>query len=60
MKLVLTEKERSELLQLVQEEFEEIQAELHHTKEPGYRETLKRRHVVLEGLLKRLQSNASG
>jgi GNAT superfamily N-acetyltransferase len=59
MQLVLTYEEKTEVLELVREEFEEIQAELHHTKDPGYRDTLKRRHVVLDGLLKRLQTDAS-
>ena len=60
MQLVLTEEERSELVHLVQEEFQEIQVEVHHTKARDYRDTLKRRHVVLEGLLKRLQSDTTG
>jgi hypothetical protein len=57
MQLVLNEEEKRELLTLVQEEYKEIQAEFHHTKEHNYRDTLKRRHVVLEGLLKRLQGD---
>lgn len=60
MQLVLTDEEKTEVLELVREEFEEIQTELHHTKNPGYRDTLKRRHVVLEGLLKRLQTDTGG
>jgi len=57
MQLVLNEQEKTELLELVREEYEEVQVELHHTKENDYRDSLKRRHVVLEGLLKRLQGD---
>jgi len=57
MQLVLNEEERTELLELVQEEYKELQVEIHHTQEHGYRDALKRRHVVLEGLLKRLQGD---
>jgi hypothetical protein len=60
MQLVLTDEERTEVLELVREEFEEVQAEFHHTKKPSYRDALKRRHAVLEGLLKRLQTDTSG
>jgi 2,3-bisphosphoglycerate-independent phosphoglycerate mutase len=57
MQLELNEEEKRELLELVQEEYKEVQTEFHHTKEQNYRDILKRRHVVLEGLLKRLQGN---
>jgi hypothetical protein len=57
VQLVLNKEEKMELLELVQEEYEEVQVEIHHTKEPNYRDTLKRRHVVLEGLLQRLQGD---
>jgi len=55
MQLELNDEEKRELLELVQEEFKEVQTEFHHTKAQDYRDTLKRRHAVLEGLLKRLQ-----
>ena len=60
MQLELNEQEKAEILELVREEFKEIQAEFHHTKEAAYRETLKRRHVILDGLIKRLQSDSRG
>ena len=55
MQLTLNEEEKRELLELVQVGYKELQAELHHTKDPSYQDLLKRRHVVLEGLLTRLQ-----
>jgi len=56
----LNEAEITEIVELVREESEEVQTELHHTKEPDYRDNLKRRHVVLEGLLKRLGHDTTG
>ena len=55
MQLTLNEEEKRELLELVQVGYKELQVELHHTKDPSYHDILKRRHVVLEGLLTRLQ-----
>ena len=60
MQLILNEAEITEIVELVREESEEVQTELHHTKEPDYRDNLKRRHVVLEGLLKRLGHDTTG
>ena len=55
MQMTLNKEEKGELLELVQVGYKELQAELHHTKDPSYQDILKRRHVVLEGLLTRLQ-----
>ena len=55
MQMILNEEEKGELLGLVQEGYKELQTELHHTKDPSYQDILKRRHIVLEGLLARLQ-----
>ena len=56
MQMTMNEEEKGELLELVQVGYKELQTELHHTKDPGYHDILKRRHVVLEGLLTRLQA----
>ncbi|HUI07157.1 MAG TPA: hypothetical protein VL486_09140 [Verrucomicrobiae bacterium] len=54
MQLDLTEEERQELVEMVRNEHANINPEFHHTKEPAYREELKKRQALLEGLLSRL------
>ena len=55
MQMTMNEEEKGELLELVQVGYKELQAELHHTEDPSFQDILKRRHVVLEELLTRLQ-----
>jgi len=54
VQLDLSEKERQELVEMVRNEHANINPEFHHTKEPAYREELKKRQALLEGLLSRL------
>jgi hypothetical protein len=54
MQLDLSEEERQELVEIIRNEHANINPEFHHTKEQGYRETLKKRQALLEGLLLRL------
>jgi hypothetical protein len=54
MQLDLTEEERQELIEIIRNEHANINPEFHHTKEHSYRETLKKRQALLEGLLRRL------
>ena len=54
MQLDLTEDERLELVEIVRNEHANINPEFHHTKELAYREELKKRQALLEGLLRRL------
>jgi len=54
VQLDLTEEERQELVEMVRNEHANINPEFHHTKEPAYREELKKRQALLEGLLSRL------
>lgn len=55
MQLQLTETERSELLMLVREAYAETNPELRRTMDHGYREQVRERRVVLEGLLQQLE-----
>jgi len=57
MQLDLSEEERQELVEMVRNEHANINPEFHHTKEPSYREKLKKRQAVLEGLLRRLDGS---
>jgi len=54
MQLDLSEEERAELVAMVRNEHANINPEFHHTKEPAFREALKKRQALLEGLLHRL------
>ena len=57
MQLDLTEEERLALVEMVRNEHADINPEFHHTKEAAYREQLKKRQALLEGLLHRLGGN---
>lgn len=57
MQLDLSEEERQELVEMVRNEHANINPEFHHTKELAYRERLKQRQALLEGLLRRLGGN---
>ena len=54
MQLDLTEEERSELVEMIRNAHANINPEFHHTKEAAFREELKKRQALLEGLLRRL------
>jgi len=54
MQLELTELERRELTNLVSAAHTDLGAEIHHARGNHYREILRQRRVVLDGLLKRL------
>ena len=54
MQLELTEQERQELANLVMAAHGDMGSEIHHARDNQYRETLRARRLVLEGLLKRL------
>ena len=54
MQLDLTEEERQELFEMIRNDHANINPEFHHTKELAYREQLKKRQALLEGLLHRL------
>jgi hypothetical protein len=56
MQLELTEQEKEQLVALVKTAIEEISPEIHHAMDHDYREQLRQRRAVLEGLLKRLTS----
>lgn len=57
MELVLTEAERKELAELVREAFRDLGPEIHHA-EKQFRDPLRERRVLLEGLLHRLETGA--
>ena len=54
MQLEVNDKERQELADLVKAAHTDLGAEIHHAKENDYRETLRQRRAMFEGLLKRL------
>ena len=57
MQLELSEEERQELVEIIRNEHANINPEFHHTKEIAFREQLKKRQALLEGLLHRLGGN---
>jgi len=57
MQLDLSEEERQELVEIIRNEHANINPEFHHTKEIAFREQLKKRQALLEGLLRRLGGN---
>lgn len=59
MQVELTEQERQELLDLLQSALAETQAEIHHARDHQFREQLRARRKVLEGLVKRLAGSSS-
>jgi len=56
MQLELTEQEFQELTNLVRAAHSDMGSEIHHARDNQYRETLRTRRLVLEGLLKRLET----
>ena len=54
MQLELTEQECQELTNLVRAAHGDLSSEIHHARDNQYREMLRTRRLVLEGLLKRL------
>lgn len=57
MTLDLSEQERQQLIELVQNARTDINPEIHHTVDREYRDQLRERRTSLEGLLKRLGAN---
>jgi GrpB-like predicted nucleotidyltransferase (UPF0157 family) len=58
--LTLNERERLELVRLLEQALGDTRVELHHTHTPGYREGVKEEEVVIRGLLQRLAQRSSG
>lgn len=58
MHLELTEQERFELLDLIKIAQGETAAEIHHAMDHDFREQLRHRRDLLDGLIKRLSSSA--
>ena len=56
MHLELTVEEFQELTNLVRAAHSDMGSEIHHARDNQYRETLRNRRLVLEGLLKRLET----
>jgi len=56
MQLELTVQEFQELTDLVRAAHSDMGSEIHHARDNQYRETLRTRRLVLEGLLKRLET----
>lgn len=54
MQVELSEPERAELIELVKHAHAEINPEIHHSMDHNYRDKLRARRDLLEGLLKRL------
>jgi uncharacterized membrane protein len=54
MQLELNEEERQELVELLRDAHAELNPEIAHAMDTGYREQLRQRRALLEGLLKRL------
>lgn len=57
MTVDLSEQERQQLIELVQNARADINPEIHHTRVREYREQLRERRTSLEGLLKHLGAN---
>jgi hypothetical protein len=53
--LALTEPEREELLRLLEQELTEVHAERRRTEAPDYRDQLRRRETLIQGLVGRLR-----
>ena len=56
MQLELTVEEFQELTNLVRAAHCDMGSEIHHARDNQYRETLRTRRLILEGLLKRLET----
>lgn len=56
--LSLSEEERTELLELLEQSLKESRVEEHRTRTLGYRELVEHRRVVLERLAERLRQPA--
>jgi hypothetical protein len=57
MQVDLSDEERVELVEMIRNAHANINPEFHHTKEPAYREDLKKRQALLERLLHKLGGN---
>jgi len=57
MQLTLSEEEENVVTELVRNAHADINPEIHHAMDHDYREQLRRRKALLEGLLKRLGAN---
>jgi hypothetical protein len=58
--LLLNDIEQQLLLELLDSQRRELLHEIHHTDDRDYRQSLKEREDVIEGLLKKLQTVPSG
>lgn len=56
MQLELTDQEFQELTDLVRAAHGDLGAEIHHARDNQYRDSLRKRRLVLDGLLKRLEA----
>ena len=59
MQLELNEAERDELVELVRAAHADLASEIHHASVAQYRDGLRRRRVLLDGLLRRLGVEAA-
>ncbi len=57
--LLLTEEERAELLQLLEQSLVETHAEKRRTEAPGYREQVSHKEVVIRTLLDKVRQLSS-
>ena len=58
--LLLNDIEQQLLLELLDSQRRELLHEIHHTDDRDYRQSLKEREDVIEGLLEKLQTVPSG
>lgn len=58
--LVLSEEERTQLLNHLEQGQRDLLIEVHRTRAPGYREPIQRKQVVLQGLIERLKGVTKG
>jgi hypothetical protein len=58
MEIALTEAERQLLIELLEAEARQAPAEYHHTQNHEFKQLLREREAVVNGLLARLQSPA--
>jgi hypothetical protein len=53
--LVLNEREREELLRLLEQSLKDTRVEVHRTHTPGYRENVQLEEALLRGLLDKVR-----
>jgi hypothetical protein len=53
--LVLNERERQELLRLLEQSLKDTRVEVHRTHTPGYRENVQLEEALLRGLLDKVR-----